>query len=57
VPKVPCFSTIKGPDKWVDLLRWAPPMTPEEQAAEDAAEKAVRQYDDEGQIIPPNPAE
>jgi hypothetical protein len=45
VPAVPCFSYVKGPDVWVDLVRWAPPLTPEQQAAEDAAEKAAQQYD------------
>jgi hypothetical protein len=46
VPAVPCFSYVKGPDIWVDLVRWTPPLTPEQQAAEDAAEKAARQYDE-----------
>jgi len=41
VPRVPCISYMKGPDIWVDLVRWTPPLTPEQQAAEDAAEKAA----------------
>jgi hypothetical protein len=52
VPKTPCFGIMKGPDKWVDLVGWAPPLTPEEQAAEAAAEEAVRFYDNEGRRIP-----
>jgi hypothetical protein len=43
VPAVPCFGYMKGPDNWVDLARWTPPLTPEEQEAEAKAEKAAAQ--------------
>jgi hypothetical protein len=42
LPRTPCFGVdSKTVDQWRDLARWTPALTPQEQQAEEAQEKAA----------------